>query len=510
MVVRFGVLAAFMCAASFSQQSSGYFELIVPPGKTPIGGGKDVTVDIPAEALSRMMIQVLGSADRNLGYGDVHVCINGKGAGNIFNSGSNERGKFLAMDPSTLRMRPDPLFEPAVNRVEVYGKDKRSRVYYQNWILRSGVAANPDFRFVSRMSPSDESGVPPDLNLDEPNAPPQFAGGAESFIIQLKGTASAASGVESLSVDGRVVANAAGPLKLSFMFNAPVSRGQKEVTVEAIDKKGNRRSVSIPIEYPHSESHKLRLAGERFALLIGVSQFSAGKEGPPPLPGAAYDAKQLADTLKEHGFSDANIRLLTDEQATAEQIRAALGDFAAQAKPEDFLLIYFATQGAHDPLSPNQVYLMASDSRRRSLSETAIKTSELQFLLNKSIRCRHTLLFFDAQHPLGPDWAFPGKSLVNAYLLDLFDEPTGRSILVSGSAGQDSQEAKTGELSRNFFARALIEGLSGTADSNHTGLITARALCAYVAQSVQRSSGGLQTPQYRFTEAEEPVLSLEH
>jgi hypothetical protein len=74
-----------------SQPAPTYFELELPDLNKTIGS-------IPPSRLSRLNIQLLGSADKNLGYGDMHVRINRKGVSNVFNSGANERGKFPTMD----------------------------------------------------------------------------------------------------------------------------------------------------------------------------------------------------------------------------------------------------------------------------------------------------------------------------------------------------------------------------------------------------------------------------
>jgi hypothetical protein len=71
------------------------------------------------------------------------------------------------------------------------------------------------------------------------------------------------------------------------------------------------------------------------------------------------------------------------------------------------------------------------------------------------LRCRHTLLFFDTEHPLGPEWSFSG---------------------------------------------------------DHDSVVTPRELCAYVSETVRTATGAQQVPEYRFadTEADSPVLSLGH
>src|SRR5262249_30795549 len=151
--------------------------------------------------IDQLTIQVLGSADTNLTYGDVRLRINGKGTRNVFDSGSNARGKFFTMTPQTLRMRRDQIFDRAENTIEVYGKDKRGREYYQNWILRSGGEGNPYFTYVSMMSPGDESGIPPDLAVESPSAPIVFPASKASLSVHLEGSASAAGGIASATVN---------------------------------------------------------------------------------------------------------------------------------------------------------------------------------------------------------------------------------------------------------------------------------------------------------------------
>ena len=503
------VLAALLAAAS-QPQSPNFFELVLPEFGKAISSG-NVIADIPPRPISRLTIQLLGSADQNLNYGDLRVRINGKGAGNIFNRGSNERGKFLAMDPSTLRMRPDQLFDPLENTIEAYGKDPRGRNYYQNWILRSGSEnVNRYFTYVSTIAPGDETGVPPDLNLDEPAVPVVFGPGAKLVKVHLKGSAGAASGIASLTLNGKPLKDAGGSVSVSFDQSLSVARGETALSLEAIDRKGNKRSITIPVTAPASAAPRVHLGGQSWALIIGVSHFTVKTGAPPDLPVASYDAKQLADELQKRGFRPDNIDLLMDEKANVEQIRTALGDFTARAKPDDFLLVFFATQGLHDPLAPEKVYLAASDTQSQKLSASAIEISELQLLLNRAIRSKHTLLFFDAEHPLGGDWGFHGKPIVNTYLLNLFDGPLGRSVLVSGSAGQESAADASGATSRSLFSTALTEGLSGKADLDGNHVITARESCSYAAETVRRASGGMQSPQFRYpdSEAEAPVLEL--
>ncbi len=501
--LRFGPVALVACAGLSQTPPAPVFELSLPDINRTIAGGTNVVADIPVAQISRLTIQVKGSADANLTYGDLRVRINGKGARNVFDSGSNANGKFLAMSPATLRMRRDALFDRQENTVEVYGKDKRGREYYQNWILRNGRDdANPYFTYVSSMSTNDDAGIPPDLSVELPAAPVVFPAGKPSVTVRVKAAASAASGIETFLVNGKAGTAASKATTVNVEQTAVLTRGAKAFSIEAVDAKGNKRSVTVPVLYPGANGPPPKLAGQAWAVIIGISRFTAAGGPPPSLPAAAFDAKEMAAALKAHNFKDENIRLLVDEQATVEQIRTALGDFMARAKPEDLLLLYWSTQGLHDPASPDKVYLAAANTQSLHLADTAIEMEELQLLLERSVRSRHTLLFFDAEHPLGDEWGFQGKPIVNTHLLNLFDDQLGRSVLVAGTA-----PSKTG---RGVFSTAIVEGLAGKADLDENHVVTAREICDYTAEAVRMATGGSQVPRALVSKHEEevPVLAL--
>jgi uncharacterized caspase-like protein len=196
------------------------------------------------------------------------------------------------------------------------------------------------------------------------------------------------------------------------------------------------------------------------------------------------------------------MKVLIDDQATLEQIHTALGDFAAKAKPEDMLLLYFSTQGLHDPASPDKVYLAAANTQSLHLADTAIDIDEMQLLLERSVRSRHTLLFFDAEHPLDDTWGFQGKPMINTHLLNLFDDQLGRSVLVAGTSGQES--------GRSVFSTAIVEGLAGKADVDENHVVTAREICDYTGEAVRKATGGMQVPRALVSKKEEelPLLAL--
>ena len=487
-------------AAGWAQAPPAYFELQLPEFKQTLGSG-NVVATLPPRAIGNLQVQLLGSADQNLNYGQVMVRINGKGVGNLFDRKSNERGKFLVMDSNTLSQRRDPIFDPAENAIEVYGTG-RGRSYYQNWILRSSSAReNSWYNESFAISPDDARGVPPDLLLSQPTAAPALRAGAKTISVHLKGTASAGPGLLAINLNGALWKDPRRALTFDFdeTVSVPVESGQ--ISLEVVDSKHNQRTIHIPVAAPAADSRPIRFTGEKFALVIGISRFGAKQGAPPELTGAASDADQFAELLvTAAGFKKQNIQLLRDENATSEQMRIGFRDFVARAQRDDLLLIYVATQGVHDPDHPEHAYLAGYDTQIRQLSQTAIEAGDLEQYLNKSVHSRNTLMMFDAGHELNADWAFSGSSLINTFLLNLASPENGRSALVSGGANQISKGG--------LFAKALAEGLSGKADLDHNQVITPGEIFRYVTDKVRADSAGAQTPRFRTAPEAAPVLSL--
>ena len=123
-------------------------------------------------------------------------------------------------------------------------------------------------------------------------------------------------------------------------------------------------------------------------------------------------------------------------------------------------------------------------------------------MLERSVRSRHYLLFFDADHPLGPEWGFQGRSIVSTHLLNLFDEQLGRSVLVSGT-----EDNKAG---RSALSAALLGALGGKADVDQNGVLTPHEICIYVAEAVRKSTGGNQLPRALLAKQDEQssILAL--
>jgi len=145
---------------------------------------------------------------------------------------------------------------------------------------------------------------------------------------------------------------------------------------------------------------------EQRALLVGVGKYSAPGND---LPGIALDIDLMRDTLVHMGFKDSQIKSLLDEQATAANVKAAIGDWLTKGvKPSDRVVFYFSGHGSNVPDfdgdEPDGVdeVLVSHDVRlikrqgKRSLSGVVLD-DELNALLN-AIPSKNILTIVDACH----------------------------------------------------------------------------------------------------------------
>jgi Caspase domain len=482
------------------QEAPKYYQLLLPDFfSKPFEGGSQI-IDVPDRPFRHFSILVIDAFNRNITSSSIRVWINGKGAGNILEVRNVENGALLNVDPAALNKRPDELFDLHENTIEVSSTDKRGRVYYQSWVIRASVDRNAWFTYTSAVSPNDSEGVPPDIILQSPAQPPVLTPAQQSVTVKLTGLCSAARAGTSLTVNGKAIlktSSATAP----FDESVDVKRGTPAIDIEAVDASGNRRTVLIPVITQEKVVPKVRSAGNKYALIVGISRYGTGPDAPPVLSHSVADAKELASSLEEKaGFKKENIRMLLDDQASPDQLRTAFYDFVAKAQANATLVVYISAYGLNDPHpgKSDKLFLTAYGTKLSQLDSTALNFSDLEMLLSKSVRCNNTFVIFDAEHPMPADWRYPGKNLINNHLLSLFSDQDGRAVIVSGLAGEDSLEGKSG--SGGLFADTLSRGLAGEADLNADHVVTANELFRYVSERVRQDSAGQQHPVYRLPE----------
>lgn len=221
--------------------------------------------------------------------------------------------------------------------------------------------------------------------------------------------------------------------------------------------------------------------GRSHALVVGIDRYA------PPLrrlTNAANDAKAIAKRLRDDfGFQ---VTQLTDEEAHAAAIRAALERLRAETATQDRVLFFFAGHGSNHPDRPQEGFLLPADATESPaswLAETEIVR------LAQALPARWIFLVLDA--------CYSGTTFRADLPAGARDDQVLKA-LVAGTEDQPVLDGGAGEHS--VFTRAIMDGLDGWADSGQRpdDMISADELIAYVEAEVPwrtRLRGHEQTPQ---------------
>lgn len=194
---------------------------------------------------------------------------------------------------------------------------------------------------------------------------------------------------------------------------------------------------------------------------------TAGISGYPQLVDvlnrASMDALDIYRLLLDRTDADpGHSVLLADEMATVDAFTSSLRRLARRAGPEDRLLVFFSGHGVQGyPGTGGDEEEDAADELL-SLHDGGLSDDSLAALLRQTPATK--LLMIDACHSGG---------FVN-------DFRQGDDVLVITAAREDRS------VSERILTPFLLEGLSGSADGDGSGTVTARELVGYVDARLAR------------------------
>jgi hypothetical protein len=238
----------------------------------------------------------------------------------------------------------------------------------------------------------------------------------------------------------------------------------------------------------------------QFAVVVGIARYSDSAGGITSLQFADRDAQEFRDFLLSPdggSFPSDNIRLLLNEDASAQNIRSALFTFLTKAQPQDEVVLYIAGHGAPDPNDPRNLYLLTYDTKIDDMGGTAFPMYQLQDVFARVIKAKRVVTFADTCHSYGFSGASAhGKksnNLVNQYL-SRFANDSDRAVITASDISQLSYESDKWGGGHGVFTFFLLKGLHGEADFNKDGTVTAGELFSYIHDTVDKATEGQQSP----------------
>ena len=231
---------------------------------------------------------------------------------------------------------------------------------------------------------------------------------------------------------------------------------------------------------------------ESWALVIGINKY----QNVDPLNYAVNDAIAVKEMLvNKYGFKETNIKLITDEEATKDNILKGFSDILTQAKEKDRVVVFYAGHGETYklPSGGDMGYLIPVDGNLDNLYLSSIPMKSVYDIAEMSY-AKHILYLVDACYGgLTLNTRGLKKDTTPEYIMKMTRE-RGRQVITAG--GKDEQVIEKPEWGHSAFTRNLIKGLGeGFADENDDGIITADELGGFIKNRVVVDVDGAHTPQ---------------
>ncbi|HEY2016521.1 MAG TPA: caspase family protein [Bryobacteraceae bacterium] len=250
---------------------------------------------------------------------------------------------------------------------------------------------------------------------------------------------------------------------------------------------------------PTASSNPLRDRGTRWAVVVGVSAY----EHLPPaaqLHFAHRDAEGFAEFLRSFeggAIPSDHIRLLTNQQATLSQIRAALHTWLVDsAGPQDIVYLFFAGHAVLD--DQNEGYFVAADSDPQNLHATALAFQEVDRSLSQRLKASLVVMVADACHTGRLGWssyAPDAPSRASESLARIGRSDRSFLKLLASNTNEQSFENEKLDSGHGVFTYTLLEGLRGRADLDGDHVIRASEAIDFASRRVPELTGARQHPR---------------
>jgi tetratricopeptide (TPR) repeat protein len=210
--------------------------------------------------------------------------------------------------------------------------------------------------------------------------------------------------------------------------------------------------------------------------------------GWPDLPGAEKDAREVASSLQELGFT---VQLVLNP--TSNQLKSTLNAmaFGMGRHRNRALLLYYAGHGetleladgtALGHIIPTDCPLKNQDPR--GFNDKAISMRDIEYVALK-VKSKHFLMVFDS--------CFSGSlfNLVRAAPVDISEKSARpvRQFITAGEAGEQVPD-------KSVFKIVFLDGIRGYADLNKDDYVTGSELGMHLQHEVVNYTRGGQHPQY--------------
>jgi tetratricopeptide (TPR) repeat protein/uncharacterized caspase-like protein len=234
-------------------------------------------------------------------------------------------------------------------------------------------------------------------------------------------------------------------------------------------------------------------SSKTWAVVIGISKY-------PKLPDnqqllyADKDATAFAAAIKK--VSGDNVRLLVNQDATAEAIKEAIGNWLAHsASEDDTVAIYFSGHGIAET-QYSESYLLAYDSDAKFPYATGVSLRELSYAISRRVKANRVLIIADAVRREFFDAEIVGDTpskIFTTSFNQLSQWRTGIATLLANSAGEYSREGQKWD-SHGVFTKHLLDAINNGVDLNADRTSDADEIFTSLSARVAKDTSRKQRP----------------
>lgn len=283
-----------------------------------------------------------------------------------------------------------------------------------------------------------------------------------------------------------------------FEAVVPVPPKDSEILLVAENKHAKSEPVSITVRRPVGKQPYIEKYETLYMLVVAVNKYPGQNALQLPVKDASDFRRQMTRIAtpqpgKPALYERPAVKILIDEEATQENVRAGLKWLRESVKERDAGVIFLAGHG----MSQEQSYFFIPyrpDSVGKSSDWVAGKeiVETLQNLPGRA------MFFLDTCH----SGALANQAKV-AGTLNQVDEERGVIVFASATAKELAQE--TDEWGNGAFTKALIEGLRGEAEDPRDKLVYPTGLKRYVTRRVRDLTDNQQRPYVSDHGIDDPI-----
>ena len=275
-------------------------------------------------------------------------------------------------------------------------------------------------------------------------------------------------------------------VKQADMIEVDVPNRDCTVMLFAQNEKGNSIPAAIRLIRENvSEVDLPRL----FAVVVGVGEYKDEKL--LPLKMTVKDANDFANVLrskKGHPFTDVEVKLLCDQEATRGDIFEAMEWMGQEARPNDLCMFFFAGHGYRDERDRFFFMPYGGSTKRTYECFSATDFKDAAEKINSKF-----VVFADACYSAG--LLEGNRSAAAEHFVEQLRRSKNGMLFYASSAG-DTKSKEDPTWGNGAFTKALVEAFNGAARKDGDEGLSTRTLDAYLYDAVRRTTDFKQTPVF--------------